>query len=118
LPDVRRADARSRKIGSPERVSNRFQVKMYSGEPFNGILACNLLPKDNDRSALGDEPPKSGPKVPRVVNSFTFSGNAEWLARARACPDGSVVGPMSQPESVCPSAKAREKVTLVVAVKV
>lgn len=34
LPDVRRADARSAQIGSPDGIAHRFQINSYSGEPF------------------------------------------------------------------------------------
>lgn len=33
LPDVRRADARSAQIGSPDGISQCFQISSYSGEP-------------------------------------------------------------------------------------
>ena len=46
LPDVRRADARSAQIGGPDSISQRFQVKPYSGEPRPARTACNLLSKD------------------------------------------------------------------------
>tara|TARA_Y100000310_G_scaffold253379_1_gene260231 strand:- start:541 stop:834 length:294 start_codon:yes stop_codon:yes gene_type:complete len=61
LPDVRRADARSAEIGGPDFISQHFQVRPYSGEPFTSKLRCNLLSNDDWRSALGDEPAKSGP---------------------------------------------------------
>jgi len=61
LPPVRRADARSAQIGSPAGISQIFQVKANSGEPFAPIRARNLLSKDRCRSALGDETVKSGP---------------------------------------------------------
>jgi len=56
--------------------------------------------------------------VTLVVNASALSGSTEWLARARACPDGSVVGPTSQPERVSPAADACEKVALRVSVEV
>jgi hypothetical protein len=47
-----------------------------------------------------------------IVKTSATAGNTEWLAWARACPDGSVVGPTSQPKCVWPAANACEKVTL------
>jgi hypothetical protein len=47
LPDVRGAHARSAQIGRPDGVTLVFQVKRYSAEPFEPILACNLLAKDD-----------------------------------------------------------------------
>jgi hypothetical protein len=61
LPPVRRADARSAQIGCPAGISQLFQVKANSGEPFTSILARNLLSKHRCRAALGDEVVKSGP---------------------------------------------------------
>jgi hypothetical protein len=76
LPDVRRADARSRQIGAPDGISQVLQVNAYSGEPFTPIFARNLLSKDDWRPALGDECVKSGPEV-------SFVGMALALSRAR-----------------------------------
>jgi hypothetical protein len=38
LADVRRADARSRKISSPDGVALRLQVSVYSGEPAVSVI--------------------------------------------------------------------------------
>ena len=81
LPDVRRPDARSRKVVelvvpllvSWYSVAERFQVSVYSGEPQTGSLAANLLAKDNRGPALSDEAAKSGPEVARVVLAFAFA---------------------------------------------
>src|SRR5690606_10645840 len=56
LADVRRTDARSRQIGGPDDISQRFQVRPYSGEPFTSSLARNLFSKDNWRTALLHKP--------------------------------------------------------------
>jgi hypothetical protein len=64
LPDVRRADARSRQIRSPEGVALRLQVSPYSIEPFVSKFACNLLPKEAVRATLADEGGQNRPKVP------------------------------------------------------
>jgi len=118
LPDVGRPEARSAHICNPANISHCFQVSRYSGDPFTSIAACNLLAKHACRPALGDEPPKSGPKVAFVVNAFALSRDTEWLTRARSCPDWSVVGPISHPQCERPSANACEKVTLCKSVEV
>jgi len=61
LADVGRPDARSAQIGGPDGISQLFQVNAYSGEPVASKLRRNLLSKDHWRSALGEEPMKSGP---------------------------------------------------------
>ena len=66
LPNVRRADARSRQIGGPDGISQVLQVSAYSGEPFASILARNLLSKDRWRAADFDESVPSGPEVPLI----------------------------------------------------
>jgi hypothetical protein len=55
LPDVRRPDARSAQIRSPDGVALSFQVSANSVEPREAVRARNLLPKDDDRRALADE---------------------------------------------------------------
>jgi hypothetical protein len=82
LSDVRRPDARSAQIRSPDSKSQCFQVSLYSGEPFTSSRACNLLSKDNWRAALRNEALKLWPEVAGVVGSFSFTGNAEGLAGA------------------------------------
>jgi hypothetical protein len=47
LSDVRRADARSAQISSPEGVARGFHVSVYKVEPAEAVLACNLLAKDD-----------------------------------------------------------------------
>jgi hypothetical protein len=69
LSDVRRADATSRKrvtLGYAvlifwHSIAERFQVSIYSGEPFDSKASANLLAKDSLGPALCEEPPKSGP---------------------------------------------------------
>jgi hypothetical protein len=58
---VGRADARRAQIGGPDGISQVFQVSAYSGEPLTSSAARNLLSNDDWRTALGDEPMKSGP---------------------------------------------------------
>ena len=80
LPDVRRADARSRQIGGPDGIACRFQVSANSGEPRPASLARNLLSKRDWRSALADEAVPLGPEMPSVICAPSQSGNAERLA--------------------------------------
>jgi len=61
LSDVRSADARSADIDRPDGVTFDFQVSVNKVEPSEAVLACNLLAKDDRRSALRDEPVPSGP---------------------------------------------------------
>lgn len=110
LPDVRRADARSRQIGSPDGISHSLQVSAYSSEPCTSVSARNLLAKDDWRTALGDETSKSGPQVPLVENTASAACAAERLAGAGAGPDGAVCGPAGEIEGVVPSADAGEQV--------
>jgi hypothetical protein len=112
LADVRRADARSAQISSPDGVARCFQVSAYNVEPAEAVLARNLLSKDDWRTALGDEPVKLGPEVALVGKSGSLSGGAEGLTRAGASPDGSVVGPSCETEGVGPDADPGEEVAL------
>jgi hypothetical protein len=118
LADVRGADARSAQIRHPNGVSRYFQVSAYSVEPAEAVLARNLLSKDNWRAALCDEPMELGPEVTLVGKSCSFSGGAEWLAWARAGPDGPVVGPSCETEGVAPDADTGEEVALGVTLEV
>jgi hypothetical protein len=47
LPDVRRPDARSAQICSPDAISQSFQVSANSGEPVPASAACNLFAKND-----------------------------------------------------------------------
>ena len=61
LPDVGRAEARRAGIDRPDGVALSFQVSLYKVEPSEAVLACNLLAKDDARSALFDEMKERGP---------------------------------------------------------
>ena len=61
LSDMRRAEARSAGIDRPAGVSRRFQVSLYKVEPTESVFACNLLAKDELRTALFDEVVEGGP---------------------------------------------------------
>jgi hypothetical protein len=110
LAHVRRTDARSAQIGTPNGILNSFQIKPYSIEPSTPIDACNLLAKDNCRAALADEAKELGPKVPFVGSALTFSCIAKRLAGAGAGPDRGIVTKSGQSQCKRPSANAREKV--------
>jgi hypothetical protein len=58
---VERTDPRSRERDTPEGVTHSFQVSLYKIDPFVGILARNLLSKDDCRPALFDEVMEGGP---------------------------------------------------------
>ena len=74
LADVRGADARRCKIGSPDGISERLQVSTYSGQPVSAIDARNLLSKEDCRAALGDELVKSGPEMALVGGTASAAG--------------------------------------------
>ena len=82
LPDMRRTDARSAKIGRPNGVTLVFHFSVYKVEPAEASFACNLFAKDDWRAALADEIVPCRPQVPLVVESFALPGGAEWLAGA------------------------------------
>jgi hypothetical protein len=118
LPDMRRADARSRQIGGPAGISQSLQVSANSGEPLAAILARNLFAKDNWRRALGDEAVKSGPEVSLVGMAAQLSCARKRLTRAGAGPDGPVVGPSGEPKREAPAPDAGEEVALAVPAQV
>jgi hypothetical protein len=112
LPPVRSADARSAGIECPAGVSLSFQVRANNVEPREPVLARNLLAKDDVRSMVADEGGEHRPEVALVVEASSFACVTERLARARARPDGAVVGPSSEPKSVGPGSDACEEVDL------
>jgi len=118
LSDVRRTDARSAQIGTPDGISHDFQVSAYSGAPRPSSRACNLFAKDCCRSALVNEAGELGPEVPLVCGAFTLSGNAEWLAGTASCPNRSRVGDSSEAQRKRPPADSGEEVALRVALEV
>jgi hypothetical protein len=61
LSDMRCAEARSADIECPDGVTRSFQVCRYKVEPTEAVFACNLLAKDEARSALLNEPVERGP---------------------------------------------------------
>ncbi len=61
VSDMRRTDARRRERDTPEGVTQAFHVSVYKVDPSVGILARNLLSKDDWRAALSDEVLPGGP---------------------------------------------------------
>jgi hypothetical protein len=112
LPDVRRADARSAEIDSPDGVARRFQVSVNKVEPTEAVLACNLLTKHDVRAALRDELEPRGPQVPLISKPSALACVAERLAGATARPNSAIVRPPSESEGIGPDADPGEEVTL------
>jgi len=112
LTDVRRTDARSAQISSPEGVARSFQINAYSVEPREAVRARNLLSKDDWRAALANETEPGGPEMTLIVGALASAGDAEGLAGATPGPDRSVIGPAGEPESVAPDSDACEEMRL------
>jgi hypothetical protein len=66
LSDVRRADARSAKIGRPDGVTLALQVSRNKVEPDEAVRTRNLLAKDDCRATLADEIEPDWPEVALV----------------------------------------------------
>jgi len=65
-----------------------------------------------------DEPEEVGPEVSFIICSFPFSSGGEGLARARAGPDMSLIGPACSPKCVGPDADSGEEVYLIEALEI
>ncbi|MNE73056.1 hypothetical protein D3C80_1690420 [compost metagenome] len=78
----------------------------------------NLLSKDDCRLALFDEIEPDWCEVSFVGFSALFSGNAEGLARAGACPDWAVIWPPSKAQGVTPDADPGKEMALSVVFEV
>ncbi len=61
MAPVRSADARSRENRRPEGVACSFQVSRNKVEPRAASRTFNLLPKDDVRATLVNEPVEGGP---------------------------------------------------------
>lgn len=118
LSDVRRADATSWQYGRPAGVAFAFQVSENSVEPTPSNRRFNLLSKDDCRAALGDERKPRRPQVTFVIGRLARACDGEWLTRARACPNRSVVWPACNSERDRPSSDASEEMGLCVAAEV
>ena len=115
---MRRPDARSAQIGTPEGISQCLHVSLYSGEPRPASLASNLFAKDDWREALANEAAHFGPEVSGVVRSGTFAGDGEGLARTTSGPNRFLCWPSGELEGMAPSSYACEKMNLGIAGKV
>lgn len=112
VPDMRPAEARSRKRDKPEGVTHGFQVSLYKIEPYASAAARNLLSSDDCRLALFDEVEESGPQMPLVSKPLSFACRAERLARARSCPDRTIVGPTGATQGEAMHSDSCEEVAL------
>jgi hypothetical protein len=115
LSDVRRAEARSAQIGSPDFIAQTFQVSAYSGEPFTPKRTRNLFSKRDCSVAESDEVAEDGPEVSFVFSAELLSALREWLTGTRAGSHWLVVRPSGESERKRPSADAGEEVLLSVA---
>lgn len=118
LSDVRRTDARSAQIRSPDGVARCFQVSVNKVEPVEAVTARNLLSKDDCRAALFDEVMPRRPQVPLVSKPSSFACRAERLAGAGTGPNRSIIWPAGAAQRVGPDADAGKPVTLRVAAHV
>jgi hypothetical protein len=114
---MRRPDARSAEIDRPAGVTRTVQVRLNKVEPRQSVNGRNLLAKANDRSSCFDETKELWPKMPFVVERFTFAGRAEGLAGTASGPDFSVVWPASKPERIGPDPDAGEEMALSISVE-
>jgi hypothetical protein len=112
VPDVRSAEARSAGIDRPDGVIRCFQVSANKVEPSKSVRACNLLAKDNVRSALANEPRPVRPEMALITESSRAPRCTEGLAGAGAGPDSPLVGPSCEPEGVGPDPDPGEEVAL------
>jgi hypothetical protein len=106
---MRRADARSRKIRSPEGVAFRLQVSAYSIEPAQSVSAANLFPKEAVRATLADEGKPCRPEMAFVRFSRSLARCREGLAGARACPNRPICWPAGELQGVVPSSDSGEE---------
>jgi hypothetical protein len=112
LPDVRSTDARSTETRRPSGVTDSFQVSLYKVEPAMLNCSFNLLAKDGDRSAFGDEMEEGWPKVPLVSKPIARACFAERLTRATSSPDLAFVAPPGLSQGVRPDTDTGEEMAL------
>ncbi len=118
LADVRRAEARSAEIESPEGVSLFFHVRLYKVEPRKSVRRRNLLSKDDIRIVLRDEAEPYRPEVSFVFEAFLATGGRERLTRARAGPNLTVFRPSGVLEGEGPRPDSSKEVALAVSSKI
>jgi hypothetical protein len=112
LPLVRRPDATSWEYDHPRGVVFSRQFKLYMVEPSGASLACNLLAKDDCRSAARDKTRPDREQVSLVLESLLLPGWTERLARATARPHFPVVRPSCSTQGVAPHPDPCEKMAL------
>jgi hypothetical protein len=118
LSDVGRADARSRQITRPDGVTDLFQVKRYSIEPFKSVSTANLLANEDCRLALADEAVEFRPEVPFVLLTSAAAGVRKRLTGATSCPNWKVVWNAGEPEGERPARNSGEEMALPVSAEV
>jgi hypothetical protein len=112
LPDVWRTNACRSKYRLPNGVVLRFQVSLNKVEPAESNRVIRLFSKDDWRLALADESYPIRPEVTRVIKPFAFACTREGRAGAASGPDGFVVWPSGESESVTPHGDPGEEVAL------
>lgn len=115
---VRCAETPSCKIDRPEGVARSLQVIRYNVEPSEPVAARNLLPKDESRRSISDEPEELGPEVLFIGEALSRARAGERLTRTRARPDGEIARPPRQIERERPAPDPREEVNLRRAVEI
>ena len=118
LSDMRRADARSADIKSPDGVARCFQVSVNKVEPSEAVFTRNLFSKNCDRFALCNEVVPVRPEVPLVSKPKTSASPGERLARAGSRPDFAVIRPSCKSEGIRPTSESCKEVALRVFSKV
>jgi hypothetical protein len=73
VPDVRSADARSRKTDRRKGVADSFQVILNNVKPAMGNRCFNLFTKNCLRPTLSDEMEPGRPEMPIVVHPAAFT---------------------------------------------
>ena len=116
IPKVVRTRASGLDRKAPHGVIQRLQITVDKGDPLSRVR--NLLSKDCWRIPLGDESTPNGPEVARIFKAFLATGDGEWLAGARACPNRSVIGPAGEAEGKAPASEAGEEMALRIAPEV
>ena len=111
VPEMRRADARSRENDRPAGVADSFQVRENKVEPRPSSRAFNLLAKDRARAMLANEPEPLGPQVTLVGEAAALPGARERLARTGTGPDFALARPAGKVEGKWPTADAGEEMT-------
>ncbi len=97
VSDVRGVHGASRDIDRPAGVVFSLQISAHSVEPTIARRSANLFSHDDRGPDGADKAKEVGPQMPRIVDTASFAGRAERLARAGAGPERPVVGPAGEP---------------------